>query len=50
MGLGQERFDQELGGWTTDFCTSESNQRHFYRHWAMRMAMKKDLKLRAVAP
>jgi hypothetical protein len=49
MGLGQERFDQELGGWTTDFCTSESNQRHFYRHWATRMQMKKELKLRAVA-
>jgi phenylpropionate dioxygenase-like ring-hydroxylating dioxygenase large terminal subunit len=37
MGLGQERFDQDLGAWTTDFCNSESNQRQFYRYWAQLM-------------
>jgi Ring hydroxylating alpha subunit (catalytic domain). len=51
MGLGQERFDQDLGAWTTDFCTSESNQRHFYRYWASLMSTKKRsaLEARAVA-
>jgi hypothetical protein len=34
MGLGQERFDEKLGAWTSDFCISESNHRHFYRRWA----------------
>jgi 3-phenylpropionate/trans-cinnamate dioxygenase alpha subunit len=38
MGLGQERFAQELGAWSSDFCTSECNQRHFYRHWAKLMS------------
>jgi len=38
MGLGQERFDPELGGWTSDFTLSECNQRHFYRSWAKLMS------------
>jgi phenylpropionate dioxygenase-like ring-hydroxylating dioxygenase large terminal subunit len=38
MGLGQERFDPALGAWATDFCNSESNQRHFYRYWAQLMS------------
>ena len=42
MGLGQERFDPALGGWTSDFCTSECNQRHFYRHWAKLMSTTKE--------
>jgi phenylpropionate dioxygenase-like ring-hydroxylating dioxygenase large terminal subunit len=37
MGLGQERFDEELGAWTSDFSISESNHRHFYRRWAKMM-------------
>jgi 3-phenylpropionate/trans-cinnamate dioxygenase subunit alpha len=37
MGLGRERFDQELGAWTSEFCISESNHRHFYRRWAKMM-------------
>jgi hypothetical protein len=41
MGLVQERFDQNLGAWSTDFCTSESNQRQFYRYWAKLMGAKK---------
>jgi len=41
MGLGQERFDPDLGAWSTDFCTSESNQRQFYRYWAKVMCAKK---------
>lgn len=41
MGLGQERFDQALGGWTSDFCTSECNQRNFYRYWAKLMGARK---------
>jgi phenylpropionate dioxygenase-like ring-hydroxylating dioxygenase large terminal subunit len=49
MGLGQERFDPALGAWTTDFCTSESNQRHFYRYWAELMSLKRRSALEAVA-
>lgn len=37
MGLGQERFDEDLGAWTSEFCISESNHRHFYRRWAKMM-------------
>jgi hypothetical protein len=47
--LGQERFDPALGAWTTDFCTSESNQRHFYRYWAELMSLKRRSALEAVA-
>jgi 3-phenylpropionate/trans-cinnamate dioxygenase alpha subunit len=38
MGLGRERFDAGLGGWTSDFRMSESNHRQFYAHWARVMA------------
>jgi hypothetical protein len=34
MGLGHERFDEELQAWTSDFRVSESNHRQFYRRWA----------------
>jgi phenylpropionate dioxygenase-like ring-hydroxylating dioxygenase large terminal subunit len=34
MGLGHERFDPELGAWSSDFRISESNHRQFYRRWA----------------
>ena len=38
MGLGHERFDPELGAWSSDFRISESNHRQFYRRWAELMA------------
>jgi len=38
MGLGHERFDEELGAWRSDFRISESNHRQFYRRWAELMA------------
>jgi 3-phenylpropionate/trans-cinnamate dioxygenase alpha subunit len=38
MGLGHERFNQELGAWASDFRLSESNHRQFYRRWAQLMA------------
>ena len=38
MGLGHERFDQELGAWASDYRYSESNHRGFYRRWAQLMA------------
>jgi phenylpropionate dioxygenase-like ring-hydroxylating dioxygenase large terminal subunit len=38
MGLGHERFDEELRAWTSDFRVSESNHRRFYRRWADLMA------------
>lgn len=38
MGLGHERFNQELGAWASDFRLSESNHRQFYRRWAEIMA------------
>jgi len=34
MGLGHERFDEGLQGWTSDFKYSESNLRAFYMRWA----------------
>jgi 3-phenylpropionate/trans-cinnamate dioxygenase subunit alpha len=38
MGLGHERFDQELGAVASDYRYSESNHRGFYRRWAALMA------------
>ena len=38
MGLGHERFDEDLGAWASDFRVSESNHRQFYRRWAELMA------------
>ena len=38
MGLGHERFDEELGAWASDYRYSESNHRRFYRRWAQMMA------------
>jgi 3-phenylpropionate/trans-cinnamate dioxygenase alpha subunit len=38
MGLGLERFDEELGALASDYRYSESNHRGFYRRWAQLMA------------
>jgi 3-phenylpropionate/trans-cinnamate dioxygenase alpha subunit len=38
MGLGHERYRDELKGWASDFNLSESNHRQFYGHWAKLMA------------
>ncbi len=38
MGLGHERFDEDLMGWASDYRLSESNHRSFYRRWAQLMA------------
>ena len=38
MGLGHERFNEDLGAWASDFHYSESNQRRFYRRWGQLMA------------
>jgi len=38
MGLGHERYNQDLKAWTSDFRVSESNHRQFYRRWAQLMA------------
>jgi len=38
MGLGHERYDQELGALASDYRYSESNHRGFYRRWAQLMA------------
>jgi phenylpropionate dioxygenase-like ring-hydroxylating dioxygenase large terminal subunit len=37
MGLGHERFDEDLQGWASDFRMSESNHRQFYGRWAQLM-------------
>ena len=37
MGLGHERFDEELGAVASDFRMSESNHRQFYGRWAQLM-------------
>ena len=38
MGLGHERFDEDLAAWASDFWISESNYRCFYDRWAQLMA------------
>jgi nitrite reductase/ring-hydroxylating ferredoxin subunit len=38
MGLGHERFDEELGAWASDYRYSEINHRGFYRRWARLMS------------
>jgi nitrite reductase/ring-hydroxylating ferredoxin subunit len=38
MGLGRERFDEELGAMASDYRYSESNHRGFYRRWTQLMA------------
>jgi len=38
MGLGHERFDEELKAWASDYRYSEINHRGFYRRWAQLMA------------
>jgi phenylpropionate dioxygenase-like ring-hydroxylating dioxygenase large terminal subunit len=38
MGLGHERFDEDLGAWVSDYRYSELNTRGFYRRWAQLMA------------
>src|SRR6201997_1010834 len=38
MGLGHERYDEDLGALASDYRYSESNHRGFYRRWAQLMA------------
>ena len=38
MGLGHDRFDEELGAVSSDFRFSESNHRAFYKRWAQDMS------------
>jgi hypothetical protein len=38
MGLGHERYDEDLGAWASDDRYSELIQRRFYRRWAQLMA------------
>jgi len=38
MGLGQDTYNPALGAWTSGFCVSESNHRHFYKRWAQMMS------------
>ncbi|MEQ8825373.1 MAG: aromatic ring-hydroxylating dioxygenase subunit alpha [Filomicrobium sp.] len=40
MGLGEEKFDEELGALASDFCISESNHRQFYHRWSKLMNTK----------
>jgi phenylpropionate dioxygenase-like ring-hydroxylating dioxygenase large terminal subunit len=37
MGLGHERFRDDLNAWASDFRMSESNHRRFYGRWAQLM-------------
>jgi phenylpropionate dioxygenase-like ring-hydroxylating dioxygenase large terminal subunit len=38
MGLGRERYDDDLKAWTSEYRFSESNHRQFYQRWAQLMA------------
>ena len=33
MGIGHEKFDENLMAWASDVSTSEHNQRAFYQRW-----------------
>ncbi len=37
MGLGHERYNEELMGWASDYFVSESNHRKFYQRWSQLM-------------
>jgi len=37
MGLGHERFDQDLNAWASNFRMSESNHPQFYQRWVQLM-------------
>ena len=37
MGLGHERYDEDLAAWASDDRYSELIQRRFYRRWAQLM-------------
>ena len=37
MGLGHERFDENVQGWASSYIYSETNQRAFYKRWAQLM-------------
>ena len=41
MGLGHERYDDDLKGWASDYRFSESNHRQFYQRWAQLMTAEK---------
>lgn len=38
MGMGHERFDEDLMAWASDISTSEHNQRAFYHRWSQLMS------------
>ena len=38
MGLGHESYNPDLGGVTSEFRFSDSNQRRFYQRWSKLMA------------
>jgi 3-phenylpropionate/trans-cinnamate dioxygenase alpha subunit len=40
MGLGHERFNQDLTAWESDYRISENNHRNFYRRWVQLMTAK----------
>jgi len=37
MGMGREKFSEDLGAWVSDFPISEVSHRSFYSHWAKLM-------------
>ncbi len=41
MGLGHERYDDDLKAWASEYRFSESNQRQFYQRWAQLMTAEK---------
>jgi hypothetical protein len=39
MGLGHEGFDHKAMGWASDYRSSESNHRQFFKHWQRLMSV-----------
>ena len=38
MGMGHEKFDEDLMAWASDYRYSEINHRNFYKRWSQFMA------------
>jgi 3-phenylpropionate/trans-cinnamate dioxygenase alpha subunit len=47
MGLGHERYDDDLKALTSEYRFSETNHRQFYQRWAQLMAAEKWAELKS---
>ena len=41
MGLGHDRYNDEMAAWASDYRSSENSHRRFYQRWLQLMSAKK---------